>query len=100
VKRIVRAIVNVLMFLFGVALVARFATDVFTLHTWTFRILSGLIAFAIASILVRVLWWRSGRMKPDMRRRAIQAEIGMRQGSTGGFEMRQDSGPGMGGGGF
>lgn len=46
--------------------------------------------------LVAVVWWSSGRGKPDMRRRS-QTEIDIRRGSTGGYDIRSDGGPGPGG---
>jgi hypothetical protein len=41
------------MFAFGVALVVSFAHDAFTLRTWPIRVLSGVIALAIAYRLTR-----------------------------------------------
>lgn len=53
VKRTLRAVVDFLIFAFGVALVVSFAHDAFTLRTWPIRVLSGVIALAIAYRLTR-----------------------------------------------
>jgi len=58
-----------------------------------------LVVVAVA-LLAAVVWWSSGRAKPDLRGRGSQAEIDKRKGSTGGFDIRSGDGPMPGGGGF
>ena len=61
-----------------------------------------LIAIPVVVVLAALVWWSSGRAKADLRRRSIQSEIGMREGSAGTYNIRGDSGPdgGLGLGGF
>jgi hypothetical protein len=47
-----------------------------------------------------LVWWSSGRAKPDLRRRSIESEIAMREGSAGSFDIRDGGGPHPGGSGF
>jgi hypothetical protein len=61
-----------------------------------------LIAIPVVFVLAALVWWSSGRAKPDLHRRSIQSEIAMREGSTGTYNIRGDSGidGGLGPGGF
>jgi hypothetical protein len=61
-----------------------------------------LVAIPVVAVLAVLVWWSSGRAKPDLRRRSIQSEISMREGSAGTHNIRGDSGPdaGLGLGGF
>jgi hypothetical protein len=53
-----------------------------------------LVAVPVAACLSWLVWWSSGRAKPDMRRRRIETEIALRERSVGGFDIRIDGGPG------
>jgi hypothetical protein len=55
-----------------------------------------IVVLAVMALLA-VVWWTSGRAKPDLRRRSSQTEIDIRRGSTGGYDIRSDGGPGPGG---
>lgn len=61
-----------------------------------------LIAAAVVVALVALAWWSSGRTKPDLRRRSIDAEVGINEGGAGmhGGGFRGHSGPTPGAGGF
>jgi len=59
-----------------------------------------LIAVPTAGALLALIWWRSGRARPDRRRRSLRTEIAMRETSTRGYEARGDGGPQGGGFGF
>jgi hypothetical protein len=59
-----------------------------------------LITIPVVVALGALIWWSSGRAKPDLRRRSIQAEIGIREGSSGSYSIRGDGGPDPGAGGF
>jgi hypothetical protein len=59
-----------------------------------------LIAVPTAVALFALVWWSSGRARPDRRRRSIRAEVEINQGRVGTYDIRGDSGPHVGGGGF
>jgi hypothetical protein len=54
-----------------------------------------LIAAVVVAALSALVWWSSGRSKPDLRRRSIEAEIGINQGRAGmqGGGFRHGGGP-------
>jgi hypothetical protein len=62
-----------------------------------------LIAAVVVVALSALVWWSSGRAKPDLRRRSIETDIGINQGRAGmqggGFDKTGGTSP-TGGGGF
>jgi hypothetical protein len=61
---------------------------------------SVMIAVGAAMIVAVLVWWSSGRAKPDLRRRSVAAEIGMRESSAGMYGARDSGGPTPGSPGF
>lgn len=63
-----------------------------------------LIAGIVVVALGALVWWTSGRARPDLRRNSIDAEIGKNQGQAGmhggGFPRGGGATPSGGGGGF
>jgi hypothetical protein len=53
-----------------------------------------LIAGVVIVVLAALIWWSSGRAKPDRRARSIQSEIDTQEGRTGSFDTRKDIGLG------
>lgn len=49
-----------------------------------------LIAVPSAVALCALIWWSSGRAKPDLRKRSFNTELGIRQGES---ELRSPGGP-------
>lgn len=62
-----------------------------------------LIAAVVVVALSALVWWSSGRSKPDLRHRSIETEIGINQGRVGmqggGFDKTGGTSP-TGGGSF
>ena len=61
-----------------------------------------LVAAVVVVALGALVWWSSGRSRPDLRRRSIETDIGINQGRTGmhGGGFPHDGGPTVGSGGF
>jgi hypothetical protein len=61
----------------------------------TFWIVAGIVVIVVGSLV----WWSSGRAKPDLRRRSDETEIAIRRASPGVYGVGQNGSiPGNGSG--
>lgn len=54
---------------------------------------SWVVAVLVVAMVGGLVWWSSGRAKPDLRRRSIDTEIGIQRGRSARFDAHGDPGP-------